>query len=105
MPKSLPAFEPGRVVTTRSVAAWMAEDDARVCAFVVDSLVRHCACDWGQLDAHDRRANEVALIEGDRILSSYPVPDDIALDAPRDRLWVLTESDRSATTVLSPDDY
>jgi hypothetical protein len=61
-------------------------------------LQRHASGDWGELDAHDRRANETALRTGERLLSAY------TLGAGR-RVWVITEADRSATTVLLPEEY
>jgi hypothetical protein len=61
-------------------------------------LIRHVTGDFGELDAHDREANEQALEFGGRILSAYTLKDGT-------RLWLITESDRSATTFLKPDEY
>jgi hypothetical protein len=60
-------------------------------------LVRHAAGDWGDLCAFDRRQNEVALRYGYRVLSSYPVG--------RECVWIITEADRSVTTILLPEEY
>ncbi len=60
-------------------------------------LARHATGDWGELDAHDRRENEWSLRSGWRVLSSYPVGDS--------KVWVITEADRSVTTVLLPEEY
>ena len=60
-------------------------------------LARHASGDWGELDAHDRRANERSLERGWRVLSSYTVGEG--------RVWVITEADRSVTTILLPDEY
>jgi hypothetical protein len=60
-------------------------------------LSRHASGDWGELDAHDRRENLRSLIHGWRILSSYPVGEKT--------IWVITEADRSITTILLPDEY
>jgi hypothetical protein len=62
-----------------------------------DLLARHATGDWGELCAFDRRQNEVALRQGDRVLSSYPVGEG--------RVWVITEADRSVTTILLPEEY
>jgi hypothetical protein len=62
-----------------------------------DLLARHEAGDWGELCAFDRRQNEIALREGYRVLSSYSVG--------RQRVWILTEADRSVTTILLPEEY
>jgi hypothetical protein len=62
-----------------------------------DYLARHAKGDWGNLCAFDRRQNEIALRDGLRVLSSY--------DAPAGRVWIITEADRSITTILLPEDY
>jgi hypothetical protein len=60
-------------------------------------LARHATGDWGELCSFDRRQNERALREGARVLSSYPVGGE--------RVWVITEADRSVTTILLPKEY
>jgi hypothetical protein len=65
---------------------------------VADALRRHFSGDWGEVCDEDRRANELALSFGQRLLSSYR-------DRRGNRFWIVTESDRSATTVLLPDEY
>ncbi len=60
-------------------------------------LARHASGGWGEPDPHDRRENERSLRYGWRVLSSYPVGDE--------RVWVITEADRSYTTILLPDEY
>ena len=62
-----------------------------------DYLVRHASGDWGELCAFDRRQNEIALRDGYRVLSSYEVP--------TGRVWIITEVDRSVTTILLPEEY
>lgn len=62
-----------------------------------DLLRRHGQGDWGSLCVEDRRANEVALHSGGRLMSSYQLGGD--------RVWVITEADRAATTLLLPDEY
>jgi len=62
-----------------------------------DLLARHATGDWGELCAFDRRQNEIGLREGYRIFSSYEVP--------TERVWVITEADRSVTTILLPEEY
>ena len=61
-------------------------------------ITRHANCDWGDLDDEDRKANREALLHGTRIFSSYK------LDATQ-KLWIITEADRSATTILFPEEY
>src|SRR4051812_19766672 len=63
-------------------------------------LNRHRSGDWGELDEHDRAANDRAATEGgERVLSSYRLADGTTV------IWIITEADRSATTVLLPDEY
>jgi hypothetical protein len=60
-------------------------------------LERHRTGDWGDVPEEDARENEVAVRYGFRVLSSYRVAGE--------RLWVITEADRSATTLLLPSEY
>lgn len=62
-----------------------------------DYLARHAAGDWGDLCAFDRRQNERALREKARIFSSY--------NTRAGKVWIITEADRSVTTVLLPEEY
>jgi hypothetical protein len=59
---------------------------------------RHVRGDWGDLSKDDREANEQALIDDDRLFSAYHT-------RKGTKLWVITEADRSVTTILLPDDY
>ncbi len=63
----------------------------------VHLLARHLSGDWGQVSADDGLANEAAVADGTRILSSYPVGDQT--------VWVITDADRSVTTFLLPSEY
>ncbi len=63
-----------------------------------DILTRHRNCDWGDIDDEDKGANTQALVTGDRLLSSYNL-------TATDRLWIITEADRSVTTLLLPEEY
>ena len=66
--------------------------------FVSESLDRHARGDWGDLCDEHKHENELSLREGFRLLSAYK-----AKDLPR--IWIITEADRSATTILFPDEY
>ena len=83
----------GRVVATPGALNLLMEagEDA------FDYLARHATGDWGELCAFDRRQNTRALREGARVLSSYPVGGE--------RVWIITEADRSVTTILLPEEY
>lgn len=65
---------------------------------VAAALARHAGGDWGTLPAEDREANERALLNGDRLLSVYHTAAGV-------KFYVITEWDRSVTTVLLPEDY
>jgi hypothetical protein len=60
-------------------------------------LARHSSGDWGDLDAQDWKENELSLKHGWRLVSSYPVGEK--------RIWIITEADRSVTTILLPEEY
>ncbi len=64
----------------------------------LEFIARHVAGDWGELCDEDKQANEEALREDLRILSAYTT-------SAGEALWVITEADRSATTMLLPEDY
>lgn len=64
----------------------------------MELLQRHVVLDPGELDEEDQQANENAVAHGERILSSYLLNDET-------KIWIITEADRSATTLLLPDEY
>jgi hypothetical protein len=61
-------------------------------------LERHLCGDWGELDIVDIAQNELALLTRRRLLSSYVIPGG-------GKVWIITEADRSVTTILLPEDY
>ncbi len=83
----------GRVVATPGALKLLSEIGQDPFGYIA----RHAAGDWGELCAFDRRQNEIALREGYRVLSSYPIG--------TERVWVITEADRSITTILLPKEY
>lgn len=73
--------------------------DVEFAEFVQLSLTRHFSCDWGDTTGEDKLANAYALASDDRILSAY-------IHKKSDRkIWIITECDRSITTVLYPEEY
>ena len=64
----------------------------------VELYQRHQAGDWGDVSEHDRQENELSLKQGFRLLSVYRAASGV-------KFWIITEADRSATTVLLPQDY
>ena len=83
----------GSVLMTRGAAGRLNRDD------VLNALlVRHMAGDWGDVGIDDWKENDFSLKNGLRILSSY-------VDRGSERFWIITEADRSSTTILLPDEY
>ena len=91
-PPDRPTVPLGQIVATPAALGALTQLD------IVAALRRHAAGDWGDVDAHDRAANDNALKVGERLLSVYR-------SAIGTTFWVITEADRSVTTVLLPDDY
>lgn len=88
-------FPLGRVVATRGALEYL--ERMSVAPGVL--LAKHQAGDWGDIDAEDRAENWLSVAQGFRIMSCYrygPV---------REAIWVITEADRSSTTILLPADY
>jgi len=90
-------FSLGQVLMTRGVNDLVAEN-AEFAQFVTESLKRHVRGDWGDLPEEDKKENELSLREGFRLLSAYEKP-------PLPKIWIITEADRSATTILFPSEY
>lgn len=90
-------FQPGQLVVTRAVHDMMS-NNAKFEKHVHLSIERHLAGDWGDVCDDDRVANELALQSGDRLFSAFTIEG-------MPKIWVITEGDRSATTVLFPDEY
>ena len=86
-------FRLGRIVSTPAALALL--DRAQVSG--LEYVLRHVKGDFGALDPEDAQANWTAIREGLRILSAYEVAGA--------KLWIITEADRSATTLLLPEDY
>ena len=90
---STPLFSLGRTVATPGALRAL----ARAGVSPASLLLRHQQGDWGELDPEDHEANNRALRQRSRILSSYPIGNG--------KLWIITEADRSATTLLLPSEY
>lgn len=87
-------FGCGQLVMTPGVAYLVEEGSLRPAQY----LARHFTGDWGDLSDRDRAANNAAVHRGERLLSSYRITDTLTL-------WIITEADRSATTLLLPHEY
>lgn len=86
------AFSLGRIVITQHAARRLPEAD------VLAAICRHARADWGDVCPDDRVASDCALAFGDQLLSVYHTAD-------RTKFWIITEWDRSVTTILLPEDY
>ncbi len=89
-------FPLGKLVWTRGVNDRVAVDTL-FAKFVAESLKRHASGDWGELSADDKRENDLSVDKELRLLSSYQHGDW--------KIWIITESDRSVTTILFPEEY
>ncbi len=89
-----PRFKPGRIFLTPAALQLL---QATGIPFI-DLLIRHIRGDWGDISESDRQQNELSLSAGLRLLSSYALPHG-------ERIWIITEWDRTSTTILLPDDY
>jgi hypothetical protein len=90
-------FNPGQLIVTRGVNDLIATNE-EFAKHVSLSLRRHLSGDWGELCDEDRVSNEIALQGEDRLFSVYE-NEGVA------KIWIITEWDRSVTTVLFPDEY
>ena len=87
-------FELGRLVATPGALAAL----KRAPTDTVELLTRHMLGDWGELEEEDVQANQQALKDGLRLLSIYRLRTGV-------KIWVITEADRSSTTLLLPEEY
>lgn len=81
----------GQIVITANAARILTPSD------ILLGILRHSSGDWGTICPEDAALNDDAITAGDRILSSYR--------ADNRTFWIITEADRSATTILMPEDY
>ncbi len=88
------AFELGHIVATPGALAALEKAGQELAEF----LTRHVNREWGDLSAEDQRGNDYSVENGFRLLSSYSTN-------AGDTIWIITEADRSATTLLLPEEY
>jgi hypothetical protein len=93
-PSITKSFSLGEIVATRGALDALNRAGQPPLLFVL----RHLRGDWGEVGPEDWQANDEAVEHGDRLLSAYRT-------AKGDRLWIVTEWDRSVTTLLQPDEY
>ena len=97
-----PVFQTGQIVASRGVYD-LACQNADFAQFVQKSLNRHVKGDWGDVGDEDKETNNQALKQGTRLLSAYN--DDRFTEHGVAAIWIITEADRSSTTILFPDEY
>ena len=90
----VPRFPLGQTVATPGALAAL----QRAGESPITYLSRHVHGDWGVVGKEDARANDDALLHGSRLLSAYTL-------STEERLWIITEADRSYTTLLLPEEY
>ena len=89
------SLELGQIVSTPGALQALVDADQAPAEF----LARHEAGDWGEVGAEDWQENELSVRDGFRILSAY------TLGKTGVKIWIITEADRSATTILLPEEY
>lgn len=94
-----PLFQTGHMYMTPGVSALFGDHTWPVCMHLI---ARHVVGDWGQMDPEDQQANRYDATHGARVFSAYTHPN---ADGEPTKVWVITEADRAATTVLLPDEY
>ena len=87
-------FNLGQVVATPAAIDALVDNEVTAIPY----LLRHVMGDWGDMSDEDKAENDYAIGRHLRIFSAYTLPDGT-------KIWVLTEADRSATTILRPSDY
>lgn len=85
-------FPPGRLVATPGVLESVPREE------LLNAYSRHLCCDWGDLCSQDKQMNDWAVKNGARLLSAYQSSGGV-------RFWIITEADRSCTTLLLPEEY
>jgi hypothetical protein len=88
-----PLFALGQIVATPGALELLESAEEAPSEFIV----KHVSGDWGEICDEDRELNDAALKEQSRLFSAYTVGND--------KLWIITEADRSSTTLLLPSEY
>lgn len=92
-------LELGKVVMTKGICK-RCKDSPTFSFLVQKALSMHAEGNWGDLSDEDWEVNQQALQDGDTILSSYWMDYE-----NKEKIWIITEGDRSVTTVLLPEEY
>ncbi len=102
--KKLHSNQFGRFILTQGIT-FDVDKNIEFSKFVQSCVKRHARHDWGELEKEDIEANNSALKDGDRLFSSYKIPEKLSAEIRENKIWIITEHDRSATTILFPSEY
>lgn len=97
-----PLFLLGKVYSTAGVGA-SSSLNSKFKTFLFNSLRRHAKGDWGDCCEDDKQSNDRAVKNGSRVFSVYHIPSNIGVEM--EAIWIITEADRSSTTILFPSEY
>lgn len=89
-------FNMGQLVATKSINDLMATEQ-KFAVEITIALQRYAVKDWGNLNDEDKETNDVTLEYGERLLGAY--------ETCKGKIWIITEADRTVTTILFPEEY
>lgn len=89
-------FNMGQIVATKSINDLMAAEQ-KFAVEITIALQRYAVKDWGNLEDEDKETNDVVLEYGERLLGAY--------ETCKGKIWIITEADRTVTTILFPEEY
>lgn len=90
------SFELGQIVMTKSISVKVSQN-TKFQLQIINALMKYTEKDWGIVSENDKQANDWGLENEDRILAAY--------ETCEGEIWIITEWDRSVTTILFPSDY
>lgn len=89
-------FKLGTLSVTQGISA-KAKANRKFLAEINEAFIKYVQYDWGDTHLEDAKSNDEAIKNGDRVLAAYKTS--------QGKIWIVTEADRSATTILFPDEY
>lgn len=89
---------------TINIAMWAQDNPTRL-SFLHTCYQRHTHLDWGDISDADKHANDVGLTNKEKLFSSYKIPEELQERFYDSKVWIITEYDRSKTTILFPCEY
>lgn len=92
-------FDLGQLVMTRWIENLIIKEDVDNSQEIAQCVIKHSQGDWGNLCEEDKQLNDMAVVDGGRILSAYEIGEN------KVKIWIITKADRSCTTILLPEEY